>query len=186
MQATSLPLPGLVLLEPRVHEDTRGFFYESHNQNTFRALGVEAVFVQDNVSRSRKGVLRGLHFQTPPHAQGKLVRVTGGSAYDVAVDIRKGSPTYGRGFGLTLSAHNRLSLYIPPGFAHGFLALEDGTEFVYKCTDYYAPAADSGLLWSDPDLGLAWPLPPDPALISAKDKALPPLARVHSPFDFSS
>jgi dTDP-4-dehydrorhamnose 3,5-epimerase len=168
-------LPGVYLVEPKVFGDGRGFFYESWNAETFAALGIGATFVQDNHSRSAKGVLRGLHYQIR-QPQGKLARVAVGRAFDVAVDIRRTSPTFGKWFGAELTAANKLMMWIPPGFAHGFLSLADGTEFLYKCTDFYAPQHDRSLLWSDPDIGIGWPLEDigTPA-VSAKDGAAPAL-----------
>jgi dTDP-4-dehydrorhamnose 3,5-epimerase len=145
------------ILEPRVFGDDRGFFLESWNAKTFADAGIDVLFVQDNHSKSAKGVLRGLHYQMRS-PQGKLVRVTAGSAFDAMVDIRKSSPTFGRWYGVHLSAANKRMCWIPPGFAHGFLSLEDGTEFLYKCTDFYNPAAECTLLWNDPAIGIAWPL----------------------------
>ena len=174
MQITATALPEVLLLEPKVFGDERGFFFESWNQRAFNAAaGGEIEFVQDNHSRSRQGILRGLHFQRPPHAQGKLVRVVAGSVFDVAVDIRRESPTYGRWVGYELSATNHRQLWIPPGFAHGFLVLSATAEILYKCTREYDPAAEAGIIWNDPALGIPWPVV-DPVL-SEKDKANPPL-----------
>jgi len=163
-------LPGVKLLEPRVFGDSRGFFLESWNARTFAAAGIDAVFVQDNHSRSAKGVLRGLHYQLQS-PQGKLIRVTAGAVYDVAVDIRASSPTFGRWAGFELSAENKLQCWIPPGFAHGFLSLKDGTEFLYKCTDFYDPKAEHTVLWNDPAIGIAWPLAGMTPTLSTKDAA---------------
>lgn len=163
MKPLLTPIEGLVVLESRVFGDDRGWFMESFNEQGFnealRSVDVEAPgsFVQDNHSCSQRGVLRGLHFQLPPHAQGKLVRVVQGAAYDIAVDIRRGSPTFGQWFGIELSAANRLQLWIPAGFAHGFMALEDDTQFLYKTTDYYTPACERSIAWNDPAIGIAWP-----------------------------
>lgn len=169
MKATRLAIADVVLLEPRVFGDDRGFFFESYNRQTFReATGVDPDFVQDNHSRSARGVLRGLHYQLPPKAQGKLVRVIVGEVFDVAVDIRKGSPTFGQWVGEVLSAENRRQLWIPPGFAHGFLTLSETAEFLYKTTDYYASAHERCIRWNDADIGVAWPLTCPPVL-SAKD-----------------
>lgn len=171
MQVTPLAVPDLLLLEPRVFADQRGAFFESYNQRGFStATGLSPVFVQDNHSISGKGVLRGLHYQRPPRAQGKLVRVVAGAAFDVAVDIRRSSPSFGRWVGVELSAANRQQLWIPVGFAHGFLALEEGTEFLYKTTDYYDPASESCIRWNDPQIGIDWPAS-DPLVISEKDRA---------------
>mgnify|MGYP001210752014 FL=1 len=167
-------IPDVLLLEPRVFGDERGFFLESWNKRTFAELGITADFVQDNHSRSQKNVLRGLHYQVE-HAQGKLVRVTAGEVYDVAVDLRRSSPTFGRWVGFTLSAADKRMAWIPPGFAHGFLVTSDSAEFLYKTTDYYSPAHERTLLWNDPQLAIPWPLDGEP-LLAAKDKAGTPLA----------
>ena len=164
----------LIVIEPTVFGDNRGFFMESYSKKDFSEIGMDVEFVQDNHSKSKKGVLRGLHFQTQ-HIQGKLVRVTAGAVLDVAVDLRKDSPTFGKHYLVELSADNKKMFYIPPGFAHGFLTLEDNTEFQYKCTDYYAPEFDSGVLWNDSDIGIDWDfekygLLPEEILLSDKDK----------------
>ncbi|MDO4639549.1 MAG: dTDP-4-dehydrorhamnose 3,5-epimerase [Leptotrichia hongkongensis] len=168
------PIKDLVIIEPKVFGDERGFFMETYNQKSFEELGLTMNFVQDNHSKSKKGVLRGLHFQTK-HTQGKLIHVIKGSVYDVAVDLRKDSTTFGKWYSVKLSAKNKLMLYVPEGFAHGFLTLEDETEFVYKCTDLYAPEYDSGLLWSDKTLNIDWKfeefgINPNELTISEKDK----------------
>jgi len=175
---TKAPIEGLVIIEPRAFPDERGFFMESYKQSDFEKAGILGPFVQDNHSRSKRGVLRGLHFQRPPYAQGKLVRVSRGSAWDVAVDLREGSATFGKYFALELSESNRLMFWIPAGFAHGFLALEDDTELQYKCTAEYNAASDGGLRWNDPDIAIAWPDIGIPPLVSAKDAALPLLREV--------
>ena len=171
------PLEGVLVLEPKVFGDARGFFFESFNARDFsNATRLDVNFVQDNHSKSAKGVLRGLHYQAE-HAQGKLVRVTQGAVFDVAVDIRKGSPTYGQWFGLELSAENKKQLWIPAGLAHGFLVTSDTAEFLYKTTDYYYPEFERSLLWSDPDLAIEWPLhmlDASPTL-AAKDEHAPRL-----------
>ncbi|MEG2960269.1 MAG: dTDP-4-dehydrorhamnose 3,5-epimerase [Cetobacterium sp.] len=164
----------LIVIEPTVFGDNRGFFMESYSKKDFSEIGLDMEFVQDNHSKSKKGVLRGLHFQTE-HVQGKLVRVTAGSVLDVAVDLRQGSETFGKYFLAELTAENKKMFYIPPGFAHGFLTLEDNTEFLYKCTDYYAPEFDSGVLWNDPDIGIEWNfekynMSAEEILLSEKDK----------------
>ena len=170
MKAIQTDIEGVLILEPRVFGDARGFFMESFNARTFNELvGHEVNFVQDNHSRSAKGVLRGLHFQKAPHAQGKLVRVTAGAVFDVAVDIRKDSPTFGRWVGVELSADNHRQFWIPPGLAHGFLVLSDSADFLYKTTDYYAPQAEGALRWDDPDLAIAWPDIGMAPQLSAKD-----------------
>lgn len=169
MQSTPLAIPDVLLIEPRVFEDERGFFYESYNQKAFdAAVGSPVQFVQDNHSRSVKGTLRGLHYQLPPHAQGKLVRVTFGEVFDVAVDIRKNSPTFGHWVGEKLSADNKRQMWIPPGFAHGFLVTSDEAEFQYKCTDFYAPDYEASIRWDDQDLAIDWPVMGRP-LVSPKD-----------------
>jgi dTDP-4-dehydrorhamnose 3,5-epimerase len=168
-------LSGVLIIQPRVFGDDRGFFLESWNAETFRAAGLDLEFVQDNHSRSAKGVLRGLHYQQP-EPQGKLVRVTAGRAFDVAVDIRRSSPTFGQWTGVELSAANKRQFWIPPGFAHGFLSLEDGTDFLYKCTAFYRPAFDHSIRWDDPEIGIDWPLEGITPLLSAKDLAAKPLA----------
>lgn len=172
MKFTSTPLPGVLLIEPDVFADERGFFMETYHAERFRAAGIDAPFVQDNHSRSARGVLRGLHYQEP-NAQGKLVRCTRGALFDVAVDIRVGSPTFARWFGAELTESNRRMLWIPPGFAHGFCALEEESDLVYKCTVLYSRADDRAILWNDPDIAIAWPLA-SPRL-SEKDAAAPRL-----------
>lgn len=169
MIVTPTAISDVLLIEPRVFGDERGFFYESWNAAAFADAGLDQRFVQDNHSRSARGVLRGLHYQrTDP--QGKLVRVTAGRVFDVAVDLRRSSVTFGQWVGVELSAANRLMLWIPPGFAHGFLALEPGTEFLYKCTSYYDPADEHCLRWDDPDLGIDWPLGDIQPQLSTKDR----------------
>ena len=176
MKATPLAIPEVILIEPRVFGDERGFFYESFNQESFRqATGLDVPFVQDNHSRSARNVLRGLHYQLPPKAQGKLVRAVVGEVFDVAVDIRKDSPTFGKWVGEVLSAENKKQLWIPPGFAHGFLVLSEVAEFLYKTTDYYAPEFERCILWNDPAIAVDWPLAAEPVL-SAKDARGGPLS----------
>jgi len=174
VNVTPTVLPDVLLLEPRVFGDARGFFYESWNQRDFAAAGLEATFVQDNHSRSVKNVLRGLHYQIE-HAQGKLVRVTHGEVFDVAVDIRRSSPTFSRWVGINLSAENKRMLWIPPGFAHGFLVMSEAAEFLYKTTDYWYAEHERTLLWNDPALGIDWPVQGMP-LLAPKDAAGRPLA----------
>ena len=172
-------MPGLTLVEPPRFEDARGFFSETYNKRELEKLGIAETFVQDNHSLSvQKGVVRGLHFQIPPHAQGKLVRVVRGAVLDVVVDIRKGSPTFGQHVAVELSAENWRQLWVPPGFAHGFCTLEPNTEVLYKVTDYYAPECDRGLLWNDPALGIDWPVKPEEAILSEKDRNWPTLAEL--------
>ena len=169
MNSTKFEIEGLVVIEPRKFHDDRGYFFESFNEQKYsELLGEEAVFVQDNVSFSKKNVLRGLHFQNPPFAQGKLVSVLKGKVLDVAVDLRKDSPTYGQHEIVELSAENGLQFYIPPGFAHGFVALEEGTLFSYKCTNYYSPSHEDTLLWNDSKLNINWNC--SEPLVSEKDK----------------
>lgn len=170
MIVTATALPDVKLIEPKVFGDDRGFFMESWNAAAFEAAGIDARFVQDNHSRSARGVLRGLHYQIGP-AQGKLVRVTSGAVFDVAVDMRAGSATCGQWVGYELSARNHRMLWIPEGFAHGFVTLEDGTDFLYKCTAPYAPAAEHCLAWDDPALAIDWPLAGQTPLVSDKDRA---------------
>jgi dTDP-4-dehydrorhamnose 3,5-epimerase len=174
VNVTPTALPDVLLVEPRVFGDARGFFYESWNQRAFAAAGLEATFVQDNHSRSVRNVLRGLHYQIE-HAQGKLVRVTHGEVFDVAVDIRRSSPTFGRWVGMSLSAENKRMLWIPPGFAHGFLVLSEAAEFLYKTTDYWYAEHERTLLWNDPALRIDWPIHGAP-LLAPKDADGRPLA----------
>lgn len=176
MNVIKTPLDGLLVIEPAVFGDQRGFFYESFNAQRFaEQTGANVQFVQDNHSRSAKGVLRGLHYQIQ-QAQGKLVRVTSGAVFDVAVDLRKSSPTFGQWYGLELSEENKRQLWMPAGFAHGFVVTSDFAEFLYKTTDYYAPAFERSVIWNDPAIGVAWPLDGEP-LLSNKDKAGVPLAQ---------
>jgi dTDP-4-dehydrorhamnose 3,5-epimerase len=173
MRITESPLPGLLIIEPKVFEDSRGYFFESFNRNNLMDAGIEAQFVQDNQSLSQYGVLRGLHYQLAPYAQSKLVRVLMGSVWDVAVDIRKNSPTFGQYFGIELSAENKIQLFIPQGFAHGFAVTSASAVFFYKCDSFYNPEAERGIHFNDPDLALPWPIPELAAIVSAKDKVLP-------------
>ena len=180
MNAQSTAIEGVFVLEPKVFGDARGFFMESYNRRAFReATGLDIDFVQDNHSRSRKGVLRGLHYQIQ-QPQGKLVRVTSGAVFDVAVDIRRGSPTFGRWVGMELSADNHRQLWVPPGMAHGFVVLSDSADFLYKTTDYYAPQFERSIAWNDPTIGIDWPLAAHgitEPLLSDKDRAGLPLAQ---------
>jgi dTDP-4-dehydrorhamnose 3,5-epimerase len=162
-------LKGLFVIKPKVFEDARGYFFESYNANAFKAAGLNLDFVQDNQSLSQRGVLRGLHFQNNPYAQGKLVRVISGAVLDVAVDIRKNSPTYGKWFSLELTEENKAMMYIPEGFAHGFATLRDNTVFSYKCTNVYNKASEDCLIWNDADLGIDWKI--ESPLLSEKDLA---------------
>lgn len=163
--------PGILIIEPVVFGDDRGYFMETYQKDEFAAAGITDDFVQDNQSMSRKGVLRGLHFQTE-NTQGKLVRVISGRVFDVGVDIRPNSPYFGRWAGVELSSENKRQLYVPQGFAHGFLVLSDTAEFTYKCTDVYNPSADGGIRWDDPDIGIEWPIEGEP-ILSEKDRQLP-------------
>ena len=169
MRAIPCAIPEVLILEPKVFGDDRGFFYESWNRRTFADLGIDAEFVQDNHSKSQKNVLRGLHYQIE-HAQGKLVRVTAGEVYDVAVDLRRSSPTFGKWVSFSLSSSNRRMAWIPPGFAHGFCVTSDTAEFLYKTTDYWNPAHERTLLWNDAQLAIPWPLTGEP-LLATKDGA---------------
>ena len=170
MQVTPTALPDVKLIEPRVFGDERGFFMESFNRRTLAAAGIDAEFVQDNHSRSHRGVLRGLHYQID-HAQGKLVRVVVGEVFDVAVDVRRSSPTFGRAVAVTLSAANKQMLWVPPGFAHGFLVISEVAEFLYKTTDYWYPEHERVLLWNDPALAIDWPLAGGTPQLAARDLA---------------
>lgn len=179
-------LPGLLVVEPVRHGDARGFFAETYHAERYAAAGIAGPFVQDNVSRSTRRTLRGLHAQTPPHAQGKLVMALDGTVFDVAVDLRRGSPTFGRWHGETLAAETGRQLWVPPGFAHGFLVTSETALFAYKVTAGYAPDAELAVAWDDPDLGIAWPLD-GPPVLSGKDRAAPRLRDVADalPFTFA-
>lgn len=186
MQFEEFDIPGLLLLVPRKIGDVRGFFSETFRVDIVTSRGLDLPFVQDNhVFSAQKGVLRGLHFQLDPHAQGKLVRCSRGSILDVAVDIRVGSPTYGRHVAVELSAENWQQLWVPPGFAHGYVTLEDNCEVIYKVTDYYAPECDRGISWNDPALGIDWRLPVTSLTLSDKDRKQPLLADLRPAFTFS-
>lgn len=176
MTVRETPLPGLLVVEPVRHGDARGVFAETYHAARYAEAGIRAAFVQDNLSRSSRGTLRGLHAQTPPHAQAKLVQVLDGEVFDVAVDLRRGSPTFGRWHGETLSAENGRQLYLPEGFAHGFVVTSDHALFAYKCSAFYAPEAEVSIAWDDPDLAIRWPV--DRPMLSAKDAAAPRLAAV--------
>jgi dTDP-4-dehydrorhamnose 3,5-epimerase len=167
MELVNTGIEGLWLIKPKVFADARGYFFESYNKDLFTQNGLNLNFVQDNQSLSHKGVLRGLHFQNPPFAQGKLVRVITGAVYDVAVDIRKNSPTYGKSFGAELTEENKMMMYIPEGFAHGFLTLKDNTIFSYKCTNFYNKASEDSIKWNDPTVGIKWNV--ENPLLSEKD-----------------
>ena len=182
---TETKLTDVYIIEPKVFGDNRGYFMETYNKNDFFEAGLTMDFVQDNESKSKRGVLRGLHFQTK-HTQGKLVRVTEGQVFDVAVDLRKGSPTFGNWEGVILTDENKKQFYVPEGFAHGFLVMSDVAVFNYKCTDYYAPEYDSGLLWNDEDVAIQWPLDEiEDILLSDKDKIQNKLKDLEIPFELS-
>lgn len=175
LKVTATDIPGVLILEPRVFGDERGFFLESFNQQAFNeATGLDVSFVQDNHSRSAKGVLRGLHYQLPPHSQGKLVRVVRGSVFDVAVDIRRDSPSFGKWVGVELSEDNHRQMWIPPGLAHGFLVTSESADFLYKASDYYRPTAERCIRWDDPAIGIEWPLDGLP-ILSGRDQLAPNL-----------
>lgn len=184
MQVIKTPIPNLVVIEPRLFVDERGYFFESFSEKKFREQVADIHFVQDNESRSTYGVVRGLHFQAPPYAQSKLVRVIAGAVLDVAVDIRKGSPTYGQYFSVELTADNHRQLFLPRGFAHGFSVLSEEVVFQYKCDNFYAPEAEGAIAWNDPALNIDWRIPASEVILSAKDAAHPPLADITSPFTF--
>lgn len=179
MQVRATAIPDVCVVEPKVFGDERGFFLESWNARSFAQAGIDAAFVQDNHSRSRRGVLRGLHYQVR-EPQGKLVRAVAGEVYDVAVDLRRSSPTFGRAVGEVLSAENKRMMWIPPGFAHGFLVLSEYADFLYKATAYYAPEHERAIRWDDPRLAIAWPLAGVAPVVSAKDAAAPLLAQAET------
>jgi dTDP-4-dehydrorhamnose 3,5-epimerase len=174
MKVTPTTLPEVLVIEPRVFGDERGFFMESYNRKAFNeAVGYDVDFVQDNHSRSAKGVLRGLHYQLPPHAQGKLVRVTAGAVFDVALDVRRSSPRFGKWIGVELSSNNHRQLWIPEGFAHGFLVLSETADFLYKTTNYYSPHSERAVRWNDADVSIRWPATPAPAIDSIRSGSRP-------------
>lgn len=183
MQIIETPIQGLLEIVPRVFGDDRGYFFEAYNKAIFENFGVNFEFVQDNQSMSNKGVLRGMHFQNPPHAQGKLVRVIQGAVLDVVVDIRKGSPTYGKHHKVKLTGDNKLMFWIPPGFAHGFVTLEDNTIFTYKCTSFFNKESEGSVLWNDPALNIDWGI--ENPVLSDKDRESLPLSELDSQFRFS-
>ena len=186
MDVRATSIPGVQVLKPRYFHDPRGYFVETYNKRSAHQLGLVACFVQDNQSLSTKrGTVRALHFQVPPRSQAKLVRVLRGSIYDVAVDLRVGSPTYGRWTGKTLTATEGEQLFVPHGCAHGFCTLEPNTEVAYKVDDYYAPECDAGLIWNDPDLGIDWPITAQETVLSEKDAKLPRLRDFQSPFAYT-
>ncbi|QHS55723.1 dTDP-4-dehydrorhamnose 3,5-epimerase [Mucilaginibacter sp. 14171R-50] len=185
MTLTETIIPGVFLVEPRVFPDDRGYFFESYSKRAFEEAGIHADFVQDNQSLSQKNTVRGLHAQAPPHAQGKLVRVVQGAVLDVAVDARKGSPTYGRHVAYELSAQNKLQLWVPPGCVHGFLTLVNDTVFIYKVSGgLYNKASEIGVAWNDPELAIGWGIAEKDALLSAKDQVQPAFKDFESPFNF--
>lgn len=184
MEIEKVFIEGPLVIKPKVFSDSRGYFFESFSARFFKEIGIEADFVQDNQSLSQKGTVRGLHFQANPYAQGKLVRVVQGAVLDVAVDIRKGSPTYGKHVDIELTADNKTMFWVPPGFAHGFSTLEDNTIFLYKCTNLYHKASEGGLRWNDSSLNINWQV--GEAIVSEKDQLLPTLEHFDSPFTYES
>ena len=183
MTVAETAIPGVLLIEPRRFGDARGYFAETFHAERYREAGVNVSFVQDNVSRSGRGTLRGLHYQRPPHAQGKLVQVLDGSVYDVVVDLRRGSPAFGEWFGVELSAETGRQLYVPPGLAHGFCVTSDSALFAYKCSAFYAPDCEGAVRWDDPDLGIEWPV--ETPRLSEKDLAAPTWAEVRASTPFT-
>ena len=184
MKIKQTAIPGVVLIEPHLFKDDRGYFFESFSQRDFNAQVLNTQFVQDNESKSSYGVLRGLHFQKPPYAQSKLVRVIQGAVLDVAVDIRQGSPTFGQHVAVELTEENHLQFFIPRGFAHGFSVLSEEVIFQYKCDNFYAPQSEGALAWDDPDLGIDWLIPSDRVILSEKDKHHPRLQEAEWLFDY--
>lgn len=185
MEVIKTDIEGVLILKPRIFKDQRGYFFESYNKKIFQeATGLHIDFVQDNESSSTYGVMRGLHFQRPPHTQSKIVRCVRGKVLDIAVDLRKGSPTYGKHVAVELSEENHLQFFIPKGFAHGFAVLSETALFQYKCDSYYAPESDGGIDLLDPDLGIDWGIKPELAIISDKDKKHPSLKEFESPFEY--
>lgn len=185
MEVIKSDIEGVVIIEPRIFEDSRGYFFESFSEREFVEKVCNTHFVQDNESKSSYGVVRGLHFQRPPHAQSKLVRVVEGAVLDIAVDIRRGSPTFGRYVAVELSAENHRQLFIPRGFAHGFAVLSDKAVFQYKCDNYYAPQSEGAIAWNDPAIGIDWHIPADKVILSAKDMAHPLLAECEELFNYN-
>lgn len=182
MQIIKTEIPDLYIVEPRIFQDARGYFFESYNESKLKDQGLDIQFVQDNESKSQKHVLRGLHFQKPPFAQGKLVRVIKGKVLDVAVDVRKGSPTFGHYHAVEISEENKRMFWIPPGFAHGFVTLVDETIFFYKCTNFYNKESEGSILWNDPDLNIQWGV--EAPVLSEKDQSAPRFAQFDSPFTY--
>jgi dTDP-4-dehydrorhamnose 3,5-epimerase len=185
MPFTKTNIPGLLIYQPRVFEDARGYFFESYNANTFTADGVEIVFVQDNQAKSSYGVIRGLHYQLAPFAQTKLIRVLSGAIIDVAVDIRRGSPTFGESFTIELSAENKKQLLVPKGFAHGYSVISETAEVMYKCDEFYNKASEGGILYNDSKLNIDWQIPADKAIISEKDITLPGIDDCMNNFEYN-
>ena len=184
MNVIETKIPGVVIIEPRLFPDARGYFFESFSKREFKEKVGKIDFVQDNESKSSYGVLRGLHFQKPPYAQSKLVRVVKGAVLDVAVDIRKGSPTFGQHVAVELTEDNHRQFFIPRGFAHGFAVLTDEVIFQYKCDNFYAPASEGAIAWDDPDLGIDWRVPAEKVILSEKDRRHPRLKEIESPFSY--
>ena len=184
MNVIETTIPGVVIIEPRLFEDARGYFFESFSQREFEEKVCRTVFVQDNESKSSYGVLRGLHLQKPPYAQSKLVRVVKGAVLDVAVDIRRGSPTFGQHVAVELTGENHRQFFVPRGFAHGFAVLTDEVVFQYKCDNFYAPASEGAIAWNDPDLGIDWRIPSDKVILSEKDRHHPGLKDLELVFDY--
>lgn len=185
MEVIKSDIEGVVIIEPRIFEDSRGYFFESFSEREFVEKVCNTHFVQDNESKSSYGVVRGLHFQLPPHAQSKLVRVVEGKVLDVAVDIRRGSPTFGKYVAVELSAENHRQLFIPRGFAHGFAVLSETAVFQYKCDNYYAPQSEGAIAWNDAEIGIDWHIPADKVILSAKDMLHPTLAECNTLFDYN-
>ncbi len=176
MQVTTINIAGVLLIKPDVFHDSRGFFLETYQARRYAEAGVPGLFLQDNYSQSVQGTLRGLHYQQEPHAQGKLVMVLEGTVYDVVADVRTGSPSFGQWYGIELSAENQRQVYVPPGCAHGYCVTSTRASFLYKCTDYYAPSNEQGIIWNDPTLAISWPV--STPLLSAKDRAYKPFAEM--------
>ena len=185
MEIIKSDIEGVVIIEPRIFEDSRGYFFESFSEREFVEKVCNTRFVQDNESKSSYGVVRGLHFQLPPHAQSKLVRVVEGAVLDIAVDIRRGSPTFGKYIAVELSAENHRQLFIPRGFAHGFAVLSETAVFQYKCDNYYAPQSEGAIAWNDAEIGIDWRIPADKVILSAKDMLHPTLAECNTLFDYN-
>lgn len=185
MPFTPTTIPGLIIIDPVILEDSRGYFFEAYNENLFQANNIRVTFVQDNQSKSSYGVVRGLHYQRPPYAQSKLVRVLSGAIIDSVLDLRDGSPTFGETFSIELSAENKKQLFIPKGFAHGFSVISEVAEVFYKCDTYYNRESESGILYNDPQLNIDWEIPADRVVVSEKDKLLPPFNSYAGEFTFN-